>query len=61
MNYERVKFKHRHYDYYYKCYSSVNPDGKVVYIHCQPWFDDKEITCMKIEIKNGDMFLKKNE
>ena len=56
-NYDSVKFKHKYYDHYYKCYASVEPDGKIIYIHCQSWFDDNTLKYQKIEKRLDNMFL----
>lgn len=60
-DYTSVKFKHKHYDHYYKCYASVEPGGKIIYIECQPWYYDINLKHMKIEKRNDQLYLTKNK
>ena len=56
-----VKFKHRHYNNFYKCYASVEQNGKIIYINCKPWFDDESLEHRKIENRKTNMYLTKKE
>ena len=47
-------FKYEKKDKFFKCYSSLAKDNKIVYIQCYPLYENEDIKLRKIEKKlNG--------